>query len=94
MKNIKTKEKVIFGRRISNSNCKTKRKFLINKSNYYFKSEILKNKYRIRTSKNCVKTLKIYGGLDTYLIKTSNKKLNDKMTKIKKKIIQKIKNIH
>ena len=94
MKNINIKKKIIFGKTISDSNLKTKRKFLINKSNNYLKSEILKNKYRIRTSNNFLRILKMYGGIDAYLIKTPNSKLNIKMIRVKKKIVNKIKNIY
>jgi hypothetical protein len=36
----------------------------------------------------------MYGGIDAYLIKTPNSKLNIKMIRVKKKIINKIRNIY
>lgn len=91
---INLKKRTLFGNKISNSNHKVRRKFLVNSNTYYFKSEILKNKYKFKSSSNYYRTLKMYGGIDTYLIKTSNAKLNSAFLQIKKKIIKKIKKLY
>ena len=71
------------GNNVSHANNKTKRRFLPNLKKVKFKSEILKRNIRLNVSKSALKTVDFKGGLDKYLISAKNKKLSNKVKKIK-----------
>ena len=79
---------VMSGNNVSNAKNRTKRKFLPNLQNVKLHSKILD---KFITMKICVRSLKTVeknGGLDTYLMKTSNRVLAPEAQAIKKIMIK------
>ena len=75
---------VMSGNNVSNAKNRTRRKFLPNLQNVKLHSKILD---KFITMKICVRSLKTVeknGGLDTYLMKTSNRVLAPEAQAIKK----------
>ena len=75
------------GNLVSHANNKTKRKFNLNLQVISFLSEKLKSKIKLRVAASTVRTVEKNGGLDEYLLKTSNSKLTPKAIKLKKRIL-------
>ena len=79
---------VMSGNNVSNAKNRTRRKFLPNLQNVKLHSKILD---KFITMKICVRSLKTVeknGGLDTYLMKTSNRVLAPEAQAIKKIMIK------
>ncbi|MGN7678982.1 MAG: 50S ribosomal protein L28 [Anaplasma sp.] len=75
-----------FGNRVSHSNRKTKRCYLVNLHNVALVSEVLGRKFKMKVASRTLRTIDYKGGLDMYLLGTSSRKLTDEAKKIKKKI--------
>ncbi|CAH58264.1 50S ribosomal protein L28 [Ehrlichia ruminantium] len=75
-----------FGNKVSHSNRKTKRTYLVNLHNVTLFSDVLNRKFRFKISSRTLRTIDYKGGLDLYLLETSSRKLSDKAQKIKKMI--------
>lgn len=74
------------GHKVSHSNHKTKRRFVPNLQNISFLSTILNKKVSLCVTPATLRTVDHNGGLDNYLLTTSNLKLTDIAKKIKRKI--------
>ena len=77
------------GNNVSHARNRTKRRFLPNLQNISFLSEKLGKKIQLRVATSTIRTVEKKGGLDEFLINTSNTKLPPEALKIKKLIISK-----
>ena len=85
-----TGKKYLSGNNVSHAKNRTKRKFLPNLQNITFISEKLGKKIQLRVATSTIRTVEKKGGLDEFLINTSNTKLPLEAKKLKKLIISKI----
>lgn len=74
------------GHKVSHSNHKTKRRFVPNLQSISFLSAILKKKFSLSVTPATLRTVDHNGGIDSYLLGTSNLKLTDTAKRIKRKI--------
>ena len=79
------------GNQVSHAKNRTKRRFLPNLQNITFISERLGKKIQLKVATSTIRTVEKKGGLDEFLINTSNTKLSVAAVKIKKLILSKIK---
>tara|TARA_B100000900_G_scaffold187157_1_gene158613 strand:- start:499 stop:783 length:285 start_codon:yes stop_codon:yes gene_type:complete len=84
--------KPMTGNNVSHANNRTKRRFIPNLQNVKLYSSILKKYINLNITVRTMKTVEKNGGLDTYLIKTSDRNLADTAIKIKKQILKNNKN--
>ena len=77
------------GNNVSHAKNRTRRKFLPNLQNISFLSEKLGKTIQLRVATSTIRTVEKKGGLDEFLINTSNTKLPKEALKIKKLIISK-----
>ena len=75
------------GNNVSHANNKTKRRFLPNLQKITFISEKLDRAIQLRVASSTIRTVEKKGGLDEFLLNTSNSKLPAKARKIKKQIL-------
>ena len=75
------------GNKVSHANNRTKRRFLPNLHKISFTSEKLGKSIQLKVAANTIRTVEKKGGLDEYLLNTSNTKLPSKAIKIKKQIL-------
>ena len=75
------------GNNVSHAKNRTRRRFLPNLQNITFISEKLGRSIRLRVAASAIRTVEKKGGLDEYLLNTSNSKLPPKARKIKKQIL-------
>ena len=76
------------GHNVSHAKNKTKRRFLPNLKKVSFRSDILKKDIKLNVA--ALRTVDFKGGLDKYLISAKNKKLSNKVKKIKASISAKL----
>ncbi len=79
------------GNNVSHANNKTKRTFLPNLQNVTLISEKLEKSVRLRVSTNGLRSVEHVGGLDNWLLKTSDEKLSLKAQRLKREIAKKAK---
>ena len=84
-----TGKKYLSGNNVSHAKNRTKRRFLPNLQNISFLSEKLGKTIQLRVATSTIRTVEKKGGLDEYLINTSNTKLPNQALKIKKLILSK-----
>ena len=84
-----TGKKYLSGNNVSHAKNRTKRRFLPNLQNISFLSEKLGRKIQLRVAASTIRTVEKKGGLDEFLINTSNTKLASAGLKLKKLIISK-----
>ena len=77
------------GNNVSHANHKTKRTFLPNLQNVTLISESLEKSVRLRVSTNGLRSVEHVGGLDNWLIKTSDEKLSLKARRLKREVAKK-----
>ena len=77
------------GNNVSHAKNRTKRRFLPNLQNISFLSEKLGKKIQLRVATSTIRTVEKKGGLDEFLLNTSNTKLPLEALKLKKLIISK-----
>ncbi len=75
------------GNNVSHANNKTKRRFLPNLQKITFISEKLEKSFQLKVASSTIRTVEKKGGLDEFLLNTSNSKLPIKAKKIKKQIL-------
>ena len=75
------------GNNVSHAKNRTRRRFLPNLQNITFISEKLGRSIRLRVAANAIRTVEKKGGLDEYLVSTSNTKLPPEALRIKKQIL-------
>ena len=75
------------GNNVSHAKNRTKRRFLPNLQKISFISEKLGKSIQLKVTTSAIRTVEKKGGLDEYLLKTSNSKLPTEAKKIKKQIL-------
>tara|TARA_B100001123_G_C15071491_1_gene931785 strand:- start:262 stop:537 length:276 start_codon:yes stop_codon:yes gene_type:complete len=75
------------GNNVSHAKNRTKRRFLPNIHNITFFSDKLKKSIQLKVCANALRTVEKKGGLDGYLLNTSNTKLPSAAIKLKKQIL-------
>ena len=78
------------GHNVSHSNIKTKRRFLPALAATTLHSDALGQAFRLRVTNAALRTLDFKGGLDAYLLKTSDDLLSARALKIKKQVKAKL----
>ena len=81
-------KKPMSGNNVSHANNRTKRRFIPNLQNVKLYSGTLQKYINLNITIRTMKTVEKNGGLDSYLIKTSNKNLAETAIKIKKQILK------
>ena len=81
-------KKPMSGNNVSHANNRTKRRFIPNLQNVKLYSGTLQKYINLNITIRTMKTVEKNGGLDSYLIKTSNKNLAETALKIKKQILK------
>ena len=81
-------KKPMSGNNVSHANNRTKRRFIPNLQNVKLYSGTLQKYINLNISIRTMKTVEKNGGLDSYLIKTSNRNLAETAIKIKKQILK------
>ena len=81
-------KKPMSGNNVSHANNRTKRRFIPNLQNVKLFSVTLQKFINLNITIRTMKTVEKNGGLDSYLIKTSNKNLAETAIKIKKQILK------
>lgn len=74
------------GHNVSHANNKTKRVFLPNLQNVTLMSEKLDRSFKLRVSTAGLRSVEHVGGLDNWLLKTSEEKLSARAAKIKREL--------
>lgn len=77
------------GHNVSHANNKTKRTFLPNLQNVTLISESLEKSVRLRVSTHGLRSVEHVGGLDNWLLKTSDEKLSLKARRLKREVVKK-----
>ncbi|MCA3255001.1 MAG: 50S ribosomal protein L28 [Alphaproteobacteria bacterium] len=77
------------GHNVSHANNKTKRTFLPNLQNVTLISDALQRSVRLRVSMNGLRSVEHVGGLDNWLLKTSDTQLSIKARRLKREIQKK-----
>jgi large subunit ribosomal protein L28 len=72
------------GHNVSHANNKTKRVFLPNLQNVTLMSEKLDQSFKFRVSTHGLRSVEHNGGLDNWLLKTSDEKLSARALKVKR----------
>ena len=78
------------GNNVSHANNRTKRVFLPNLQKVNLLSDALGTRVRLRVSMHALRSVEHNGGLDNWLLKTSNARLSDRARKIKKAMVKKL----
>ena len=76
------------GHNVSHANNKTKRVFLPNLQNVTLMSEALDKSFKFRVSTHGLRSVEHVGGLDTWLLKTSDDKLSTTAQKVKRELMK------
>ncbi|MFP6781245.1 MAG: 50S ribosomal protein L28 [Gammaproteobacteria bacterium] len=74
------------GNNVSHAHNKTRRRFLPNVQRTSMISDTLGEMVRMRVSTNAIRTIEKNGGLDAFLLGTSNRKLPPEALRIKRRI--------
>ena len=74
------------GNKVSHANNKTKRRFLPNLQQASLMSDALGAVVRLRLTVNALRTVEHNGGIDAYLLGTSNAKLPTEAQRLKRRI--------
>jgi large subunit ribosomal protein L28 len=83
---VVTGKGVLVGNNVSHANNKTKRRFLPNLQVTSLLSDALRQSVRLRLTSRGIKTVEHAGGLDAWLLKTPNAKLDDDTKRLKKRV--------
>ena len=74
------------GNNVSHAHNKSRRRFLPNLQDASLLSDALGQPVRLRLSTRALRTIEKNGGLDAYLLKTSNTKLTEQALRLKRRI--------
>ena len=77
------------GNNVSHANNKTKRTFLPNLQNVTLLSDALEQGFKFRVSASGLRSVEHGGGLDNWLLKTSDTKLSPRALKVKRELAKK-----
>ena len=78
---------VLVGNNVSHANNKTKRRFLPNLQHTSVLSDILGASIRLRVSTRGIRTIEHNGGIDAWLLGTSNAKLSPEARRLKRRVV-------
>jgi len=79
---------VLTGNNVSHSNIKSRRRFLPNLQVASLMSDSLNQTVRVRLSTHGLRTVEHQGGLDAFLVATSDSRLTPELRRIKRRVIQ------
>jgi large subunit ribosomal protein L28 len=79
----------LVGNNVSHANNKTKRVFLPNLQNVTLMSDGLERSFKFRVSTNGLRSVEHVGGLDNWLLKTSDIKLSPRALRVKRDLAKK-----
>ena len=82
-----TGKRYLNGNNVSHAKNRTKRRFLPNLQKITFISEKLGLRLHLKVAVSTIRTVEKKGGLDEYLLHTSNTKLSAQALKLKKQIL-------
>jgi large subunit ribosomal protein L28 len=74
------------GNNVSHANNKSRRRFLPNVRDVVFQSEALGRSVRLKVSANGLRSVEHNGGLDAWLLKTADAKLDAEALKLKRAV--------
>ena len=74
------------GNNVSHANNRTRRRFLPNLHVASIESDALGHSISMRVCASTIRTIEHNGGLDAYLLATSNRKLTDEAKKLKRRV--------
>tara|TARA_R110000787_G_scaffold92663_15_gene194726 strand:- start:1012 stop:1311 length:300 start_codon:yes stop_codon:yes gene_type:complete len=77
---------VLAGNNVSHAQNKTRRRFLPNVQSTSMLSDALGEAVRLKLSTRAIRTIEKNGGIDAYLLATSNEKLTEEGLKLKRRI--------
>ena len=77
---------VLTGNNVSHANNRSRRRFLPNLHDKALLSEALGRMVRLKVSTNAIRTVEKNGGLDAYLLKTSDDRLSQDARRIKRQV--------
>lgn len=77
---------VLTGNNVSHAHNKTRRRFLPNLQDASLMSDALGHAVTVRVCASTIRTVEHNGGIDAYLLNTSNLKLTDEAQKLKRRI--------
>ncbi len=77
---------VLTGNNVSHAHNRTRRRFLPNLHDKALLSEALGRMVRLRVSASAIRTVERHGGLDAYLMKTSDDRLSQGARRIKRQV--------
>lgn len=83
-----TNRKKMFGNKVSHSNVKTRRTYMLNLHNVTLFSVLLNKKFRMKISSKALRTVDFKHGLDGFLLGTKSAKLSSKALRIKKLLLK------
>jgi len=83
---IITGKGVMAGNNVSHAHNKTRRRYLPNLQRTSLLSDALGEPVKMRISTNAIRTIEKNGGLDAFLLGTSNRKLSPEAQRLKKRI--------
>jgi len=86
---IVTGKGVQTGNNVSHANNRTRRRFLPNLQTASLQSDVLGESVRMRITTSALRTIEKNGGLDAWLLGTSNVKLTTEARKLKRRIVKK-----
>jgi large subunit ribosomal protein L28 len=78
------------GHNVSHANNKTKRTYLPNLQNVTLMSDSLEKSVKLRVSTHGLRSVEHNGGLDNWLLKTSDEKLSLKARRLKREVSKKV----
>jgi large subunit ribosomal protein L28 len=78
---------VQYGNNVSHANNKTRRRFMSNLQVASVLSDALGHSVRLRLTPRGIKTIEHNGGLDAYLLDTSDRKLSPEMRVLKRRVV-------
>ena len=87
-----TGKKAMTGNNVSHANNRTKRKFIPNLQNVKLYSQSLEKYLNLKITVRTMKSVEKNGGIDSYLLKKSNRDLAPEAQKIKRLILKLKKN--
>ena len=81
-------KKVMTGNNVSKANNRTKRRFLPNLQKSSMHSSILDKTLQFRVAASTIRTVEKKGGLDEFLLNSSNSHLTEKAQKLKLQLVK------
>lgn len=77
---------VQYGNLVSHSNHKTRHRFLPNLQETSLLSDLLGASVKLRISTHALRSIEVNGGIDSFLLSTSDRKLEPEALRLKKRI--------